>query len=277
MGRSDELELLISPAVLARQRNRRGDCDDYTMMLCAMLGSMNVPCVIKTFKCDRKDPARWAHVCAGAILEDGSLFTLDASHGDYPGWQVPAEDIFESCVWDMNGNAIDGGKGMGLIRRGGMGAYRNMPGWTGNPMSSVTGPEAGPYSPANDIRTLYQKQCDRMAGLGYIRRAGMGAPTVEGDYSTYYETPPASTADDSGGFDYGSFFSNLFKAGAQVGSAALGPGYKPGGVVPAGYALNPAGQLVRVGASASSGISTNTLLIGGGLLLGVVLLVALKK
>lgn len=175
LGRRDELELLISPAVMARGRNRRGDCDDFTMMLCAMLASVGVPCVIKTFKCDRKDPSRWAHVCAAAILEDGSLMILDASHGDYPGWQVPQEDIFDSCVWNLNGQPMNGGTGMGIARRG-IGAYRQMPGWTGNPMSSVTGPEAGPYTPAIDIRQYYQAKCNqRMAGLGFIKRRGMGA------------------------------------------------------------------------------------------------------
>lgn len=288
LNRTGERELLISPSVMIRPEllakargvhEMQGDCDDFVTMLRSLIGVFRVPTVTITLKCERKDHLnRWSHVCSGAVLEDGSLFPLDASHGDYPGWSVPAQDVFEYAVWDSAGRKIGGRKGMGFTRRGGMGAYRNMPGWTGNPMSSVTGPEAGPYSPANDIRTLYQKQCDRMAGLGYIRRAGMGAPTVEGDYSTYYETPPASTSDDSGGgFDYGSFFSNLFKAGAQVGSAALGTGNKIVSGVPAGYAVNSAGQLVKVGAASSLGISTNTLLIGGGLLLGVVFLISLKK
>lgn len=277
LGRRDELELLVSPAVMVRQSAKRGDCDDFTMMLCAMLLSVGVPCAIKTFKCDRREPDRWAHVCAAAILEDGSLFPLDASHGDYPGWQVPAQDIFDSRVWGING-----GSGMGRFQRG-IGAYRNAPGWTGDPLTTVTGREAGPYSPANDIRSLYQKRCDRMAGLGFIRRAGLGDPVDLGGFFAEETGGGSSTGatptldqmlqNDTGGGTFGdlsSYFSQLLGGGTTLGAAALG--YKPGMAVPPGYALNAQGQLVKI-PSASSGISTNMLLIGGAILIGAVLLI----
>lgn len=281
LGSRDELELLISPAVMARARSRKGDCDDFTMMLCAMLCSMGVPCVIKTFKCDRQDPERWAHVCAGVILEDGSLLPLDASHGDYPGWQVPERDIFASQLWDMNGNPIDGGSnGMGFARRG-LGDYTSAPGWTGNPMSSTTGPEAGPYSPIIDIRKYYQG-CNRAAGLGYIARrgrAGLGDVTVEGDYSTYVDPSLIPTGPDGipvtqsptfGGssFDWNNFLGSLLGAGTKIGTAALGP--QQAQVLPGGRVLLPSGQLVNT----SSGISTGVIVAA---VLGIGLLMALKK
>ena len=108
MGRGEELELLIAPSVLVRADAKAGDCDDFTMLACAMLSCLGVPSLIKTFKCDRSEPWRWSHVCAAAVLEDGSIFPLDASHGDYPGWEVPPVDQFEVALWDMNGNRVGG-------------------------------------------------------------------------------------------------------------------------------------------------------------------------
>lgn len=284
LGRRDELELLISPSVMVRSSVKQGDCDDYTMMACSLLSFVGLPAYIKTFKCDRRDPERWSHVCAATALEDGSIFPLDASHGDYPGWQVPADDIFESQLWDMDGKRV-GGNGMGRFQRG-VGAYRSAPGWTGDPSTTVTGREAGPYSPANDIRSIYQKRCDRMAGLGFIRRAGLGDAVDLGGFFSE-ETGGGSSAgatptldqmlqNDTGGGTFGdlsSYFSQLVGAGTTLGAAALG--YKPGMAVPPGYALNAQGQLVKI-PSTSSGISTNMLLIGGAVV-AVIALVALKK
>lgn len=277
---AEELERLASPAVLARMRKRQGDCDDFVMMLCAMVLSVGVPPAIKTFKCDHKQPWRWSHVCAGVILEDGSLFPLDASHGDYPGWQVPIEDTYESCVWDMNGNPIAGGSnGMGFTRRGGMGAYQAAPGWTGNPMYSVTGPEAGPYSPVLDIRKYYQK-CNRAAGLGYIARRGRGmGETVVGPDGVPIDVSTTYSGDGTGGtydtssygtsnFNLNSFLSSVIGAGTKIGTAALGQqqAQNLGG----GKVLLPSGQII----STSSGISTGLIVAA---VLGIGLLFALKK
>ena len=140
MGRQDERELLISPAVMVRARKKQGDCDCFTMMGCALLTCLGVPAFIKTYKCDRRDSDRWAHVCIAVGLEDGSLMAVDASHGDYPGWEVPQENVYASQLWDMNGDRV-GGTGMGRALSG----YIPATGWTGSEMST-TGRRAGPYA-----------------------------------------------------------------------------------------------------------------------------------
>lgn len=98
-----ELDFLQSPSVLLRQRKPTGDCDCFTMLVCALLECMGIPWRICTLKCDAREPGRWSHVYCCAILEDGSRLPLDASHGPEPGWEVPARDVFEYAEWDPTG------------------------------------------------------------------------------------------------------------------------------------------------------------------------------
>jgi hypothetical protein len=110
-----ETELLIKPELLIE--HRRGDCDDFTMLACSLLLLAGVPCHITTVAADRGDPARFSHVYATAILEDGTPYPLDASHGPAPGWETP--EAFRRQQWPIflamraglgNLAAIDWGK-----------------------------------------------------------------------------------------------------------------------------------------------------------------------
>ena len=93
----DELELLVSPPVLLRSKSPVGDCDDFTMCCCAMLHELGVKTQIVTVKADQPDPDRWSHVYCSAETEQGPM-TLDTSHGDYPGWEVPF--YYAKRTWD---------------------------------------------------------------------------------------------------------------------------------------------------------------------------------
>lgn len=101
-----ELELLVSPSVMVRARNPRGDCDDFTMLLCCFLEVLGCPWEIVTLAVDPREPERWSHVYAVAVLEDGSRMALDASHGSYPGWEIPSEHIMRYQAWDRSGRPI---------------------------------------------------------------------------------------------------------------------------------------------------------------------------
>jgi hypothetical protein len=269
LGRGDELELLISPSVMVRPEllgGMQGDCDCFTMMGCSMLACLGIQPLIKTFKCDRREPWRWSHVCAAGRLDDGSIFPCDASHGDYPGWQVPLEATFESCLWDMNGNKVGGD----TMR--GMNAYQSAPGWTGNPMTASQG--VGPYPQLDVMRYWYQQK--RLKGLQGIARGKYGL----GDDSTSYDpgTPtnpllplqtvnlpgsafvdsngnyvdysgqtttsglPTSVSSSGSGIDLNTLLAQLLGAGTQIGKQALLPAgavLLPNGTI--GYA-NTAGQ-----------------------------------
>ena len=282
LGRGDELELLIAPSVMLRADVKAGDCDDFTMLACAMLSCLGVPPLIKTFKCDRTEPWRWSHVCAAAVLEDGSIFPIDASHGDYPGWEVPARDQFETALWDMNGNKVGGQK----MRGRGLGNYQKECSWTGNPMTTVSGPAAVPY-PSLDLMRYYYPGPSRKVGLAAIARGkyrGMGAcvggfdefgdactdftpitsdPTATAAAINYlYSNPgtttlPATLPGASGQINWASIIGNLTAAGTKLGSQALltpGSAILPNGTIVAG---TPAGTSnLNLG-----GISSTTLLL----------------
>ena len=96
-----KLQLLIAPDVLVRMSRMEGDCAIYTMMLCAMLESLGVPFQIVTLAVDEMQPTIFSHVFVRAAGE-----SLDASHGPYPGWQAPAEDIHREWVFDMAGRRV---------------------------------------------------------------------------------------------------------------------------------------------------------------------------
>ena len=91
---------------MVRTAKPRGDCDDFTMLLCCFLEVLGCPWEIVTLAVDPHEPERWSHVYAVAVLEDGSLMALDASHGSYPGWEVPGEHMMRYQAWDRSGRPI---------------------------------------------------------------------------------------------------------------------------------------------------------------------------
>ncbi len=125
-----KLQLLISPDVLVRMSRLEGDCAIYTMMLGAMLASLGLSWEICTAAVDARQPDIFGHVWLRAVYADGAREALDASHGKFPGWQVPPYDIHRLRIWGENGRqAADADwttRAMlsGLARFDGLHAYR---------------------------------------------------------------------------------------------------------------------------------------------------------
>lgn len=290
LGRTGELELLISPAVMVRTRIKKGDCDCFSMMLCVLLTCLDIRPLIRTFKCDSDSPWRWSHVCAAAALPDGSYLNLDASHGDYPGWTVPRRDVYESQFWDMNGNKVGG-------NMRGLNGYVRESGWTGSEMTS-SGRVAGPY-PSLDVMTAYRRR-----GLNAIAAGKFGMGDLESDAAAIAATggdnTPGPNYIDSitgdlvsgatgqvlipgsqnpsvgggGSFNWSNLFGQLLNSGSHLASQAIGSGAQ---VLPNGNVLLPSGQVVSGSPASSLGISSNALLIGGLLVGGLILVSVLKK
>lgn len=115
LGMQDGYQLLIAPTVILgalcsqdpdiRERGRRGDCAIYTMMCAAICEACGVPVEIVTLAVDPGQPGVYSHVFPRAMTDAGRL-PLDASHGLYPGWQVPQKHIFRSQVWSDSGRPI---------------------------------------------------------------------------------------------------------------------------------------------------------------------------
>ena len=96
---SGDVQFLVDPELAALQR--RGDCAIYTPLVCSMLFTAGVPCRMVVVAADRAEPRRFSHVYAAAVLEDGSLYPLDASHGQAPGWETPNQH--RRAVWSVFG------------------------------------------------------------------------------------------------------------------------------------------------------------------------------
>ena len=106
LGERDQLQLLVSPSLVVRMRAPEGDCAVYTMLVGALLQAKGIGFEIITAACDPNRPDEFSHVWARAVLADGSRIPLDASHGEYPGWQVPAAHTLKRQVWDESGRPI---------------------------------------------------------------------------------------------------------------------------------------------------------------------------
>ncbi len=112
LGYPDALEALMAPEVMieiAWPDWPAGDCDCFTMFICALLECQGgIDWEIVTLACSRRQPGVWSHVYPRAVI-GGMRLPLDASHGHYPGWSVPASDITRMAVYDSRGNLVSPG------------------------------------------------------------------------------------------------------------------------------------------------------------------------
>lgn len=91
-GSPDDLvEVIIRPVDMARyieQGIATGDCDDFAMYLAALLMTQGIPCKFCTVAASELAPDQYSHVYVVAY-PNGERVPMDASHGEYPGWEVP--------------------------------------------------------------------------------------------------------------------------------------------------------------------------------------------
>lgn len=190
-------DMLISPAVLLRMDpwERKGDCDDFTMLCCALLKALGVPFVIVTIAADPSDPSRWSHVFCMALCPNA--IPVDASHGSGPGWMVPAEHTFRWQCWDEDGNAVK-------VQRPGS----QLHGWvrTGNGLGQgcvQTGTD-------DDGDPLYDCSAAPLPDTSPFLVSGPTLPS----------TAIASSSPTSSGFNWTSFLNNLTGQAASVAKVA---------------------------------------------------------
>ncbi len=130
LGEAGHLQGLISPEVIVNQiangERPAGDCAIYSDCVAAFLRVFGVPFEVVTVAVNPEEPTVFSHVFIYEVRPDGSRLPLDASHGEYPGWQVPTAHVSRRQVWDMNGNPVaDRGSrfsGLGNYVLSGMGA-----------------------------------------------------------------------------------------------------------------------------------------------------------
>jgi predicted transglutaminase-like cysteine proteinase len=85
-------EILIRPrdmAVMCETGGclKAGDCDDYAMYAAALLRALGIRSSFVTLAADPNQPDEYSHVYLAAYTSDGRRVPLDASHGEYAGWE----------------------------------------------------------------------------------------------------------------------------------------------------------------------------------------------
>jgi hypothetical protein len=244
-----ELELLVSPSVMVRAQDPRGDCDDFSMLLCCFLEVLGCPWEIVTVAVDPNEPERWSHVYAVAVLEDGSRMALDASHGSYPGWEVPSEHVMRYQAWDRSGRPVarrPAAKGLHGYRPRTRRGMRGL----GQVCLNVD-PDTG--------------EC-----LQYELTPGVLTPTEQQYLSgSYAPTPTASSTPSS----FQTELNSLLNAWTQIGSRVIAPTttVTSGGTTITTPASSTAASSL-LSSSGIGGVSLGTILLFAGLAVAVMLL-----
>lgn len=241
----NQLQLLISPSILVRFASK-GDCAIYTGLICAFLQALNQPYEIVTAAVDPRQPGVFGHVYPRAVMPDGTRIALDASHGSYPGWEVPAYHVIRKQVWDQDGNPISdyGPKFMGLHVYYARGFPPGLSGLRGLRRGLGQGDTVTALDPS------------------VIDTSNIPITNPAGGY------PVPSTS--GGGFNWGSTIGNLLSAWTKIGGQVIAPQTTvirgPGGQT---YIQTPAGSPTGAAslAATASGIPIWVWAIGGGLMI----------
>lgn len=279
----DQLQLLISPDLLLRMGEPRGDCAIYTMLECAMLESLGIGYEIVTAAVDPHVPDEFSHVYPRAVLPTGKRIVLDASHGKYPGWEVPKEHTIRKQVWGPDGQPIADE----APARSGLHGYAARPNRPKLPRMLALVPGV-PFSNERQRQGLGRYR----RGMGHFRGLGQddGTNTVQldptldtsnipiGNIGPYPTAVPSTPSAPS---PWASIIGNLANQWTTIGGRVIAPTTTiqgPGGTL----ITTPSSSLSQLGgatsllpASLSSGGLLPILLLGGGLLL--IVMMANKK
>ncbi len=255
LGEPNAADILISPRVLLRQASPQGDCDDFTMAAAAMLGCLNIECVIVTVACDPQDPDRWSHVFLMAKAPDGEWFPFDCSHGPKPGWMVPRERISRWQAWNLEGNPISVdppvrsqlGQFVNVVR----GSRRRAP---GNARRGMRGLGQGTCVAYDDNGDCLSYGTGITPGITTTDSGGIESP-----YPVVFSSPTSSS---SSGINWSSIISGALTDATKVASIAE---------LPYGASLNANGTVTGVASSPAAILSSLMpfLLIAGGILIFV--------
>jgi hypothetical protein len=263
-----KLQLLIAPDVLVRMNRMEGDCAIYTMMLAAMLESLGLKWEIVTAAVDRGQPDIFSHVWPRVVLPAGSE-PLDASHGKYPGWQVPANDVHRLWVFDQNGSRV-AEQG---AQFGGLHAYRRRPG-----MGATVCDDMGCYDDGTGAVVAGSAVDPNSSYLNYPVPAGGGTYVDQSGAAVTGPVYKAPASNNSA--QWASFATQLMKSGMTLAEINA---IQPGTVVSAngailrqnpGYAVGTPTGTLNLGTGT---ISTSTLLMVGGLAVAAAILFMGKR
>jgi hypothetical protein len=240
VGLPEALELLISPALMLRTRKMQGDCDDFTMMICALLGCCGLGYEIITVAANPREPGTFSHVYCRAVLPDGSRVPLDATpHGKYPGWQIPSARVSRLQAWDEDGNPVpDQGSNTwdglhGYTAERGLGACGDCNDW--DEAGNCIGYDAsaadcgGTVTPASPI-TLTQPSGGTTCLATNAADCPPGTTFIQGTPLPGFTATPTLSTVGATLSPFETALASLLSGGAQIASSALKPA-TPAGTV----------------------------------------------
>ena len=273
IGEPDALDLLIAPAVLVREQDRKEDCDGFTMLVCCLLKILGIPSVIVTVAADPSDPERWSHVFPMAEV-NGAYLPMDASHGKFPGWMVPRDHISRWQAWDLNGNPVQAFPSqakntlhgylprgvpmrVGRARRRGMrGLGQDLSGEVATPTDYNTySTSSGDYQAFSD-GTILDPNGNSVSSIpGYTPLSGPLQPGQAPAYapipSTAVSTPATPTTTSAAGTptNWTGIINSIVSGGLKAAQLAT---------LPPGYVIGANGQPVYTGQSAANAQLTSS-------------------
>jgi hypothetical protein len=247
----DQLQLIISPEVLLTMERMKGDCAIFTTFICALLEVLGLPWEIVTAAVDPRQPDVFSHVWPRVVLPDGRRVALDASHGAYPGWQVPQERQYKVQVWNESGRPVENVQ-----------SFAGLHGYQYG-MGDVCFPGDADYNPSLCTGlTPVPSTADTNVNLANLYPAGV---------------PGGSGGSGAGqpGFNTNAFLAQLANSWTQIGSRVLAPSTT--------YTRNADGSISYVTPGSAPGglpsfgssLTSSPLLLVGGLALGGLLLVSI--
>lgn len=96
------VEVLLRPTAMLHFR--AGDCDDFAMLVASLLLAAGIPCTFAAVAADDRVPQDFSHVYVVAYA-NGRRVAVDASHGEYAGWEV--ENRFgKRAEWALGTGAL---------------------------------------------------------------------------------------------------------------------------------------------------------------------------
>lgn len=263
----DKKQLLVSPDALLASPGPVGDCSAFTMLVCALLKCLGVPYELVTVAVDPRDPEIFTHVYPRAVLENAARFPLDASHGKYPGWEVPMAHVFRREVWAAAGYPIldSASRFTGLheyVRRG---LGDDTADLQLQDIDVTYDPTTGTYGDTGSSLSLSQ--------LATLTEANQIAPSLS---TTPYTSFPAGSmvAPTQNSTNWAAFATALAKSGMTLAEINA---IQPGTVVGANGQILRQATAVGSGVTAALGSSSSVLLLAGAAVLVVVLLMGRKS
>jgi len=242
---------------------RRGDCDDYTTLVCSLLGTIGMKCRMVTIAADSRDPDQFSHIYPETYV-DGQWVTVDAARR-HPEFGKQPANYSRKRWWAVDDEAWGDmahmrGLGLNVAPNALPGAYRA---------------NASPVLEAVNARYTQGRQQRRArllrkrAGLGYVSRGHYRRLHGLGDWSDFADNLPTilTSATTGAANIITAERANPMNLFPTTGATSRVPaGYTTGSILPQGYTVNASGQLVAD--TTFGGISSSTLLLIGVGLIG---------